>query len=74
MPAIETGLELLMILSLTAVWSALLATALYDLVRRKRTRGEKVRWGVVIVLFSIIGPLTYFVLGRETSGDSAVRG
>ena len=28
--------------------------------------GSKALWGVVIVIFGIIGPLLYFTVGRET--------
>jgi hypothetical protein len=46
---------------------ALLAFALYDLTRpERRVRGgNKVLWGVVVVLFQILGPLAYFLVGRE---------
>jgi hypothetical protein len=46
----------------------LMIAALIDLLRReRRTKGPKWVWGSVIVLFSIIGPLVYFFLGREES-------
>ena len=74
MPEIETASELAMVLSLVALWSALLATALYDLVRRERVLGgNKLLWGVVVVLFSIVGPLTYLMAGRQSSRGRAVR-
>ena len=43
----------------------LLAVALFDLVRRERTRGPKWVWALVIVLVNIIGPIVYFLFGRE---------
>ena len=44
----------------------LMIAALIDLLRReRRTKGPKWVWGSVIVLFSIVGPLVYFTLGRE---------
>jgi hypothetical protein len=44
---------------------ALLVAALVDLARRERTRGPKWVWLLVILLVSLIGPILYFVLGRE---------
>lgn len=45
----------------------LLALALWDLTRpERRVRGgNKVVWGVIIVLVSMFGPLAYFLFGRE---------
>ena len=44
----------------------LMIAALVDLLRReRRTKGPKWMWGALIVLFSIVGPLVYFFLGRE---------
>jgi hypothetical protein len=45
----------------------LIAVALYDLTRpERRVRGRnKLVWGVVIVLGELIGPLVYFLFGRE---------
>jgi hypothetical protein len=44
---------------------ALIAVALVDLLRRERTRGPKWLWAAIIVLVNFIGPIAYFVLGRE---------
>ncbi len=40
---------------------------LWDLTRpERRVRGgNKIVWGVVIVLFQMLGPLVYFLVGRE---------
>ena len=43
----------------------LMAVALIDLARRERTRGPKWVWVLVIVLVNLIGPIVYFVFGRE---------
>jgi hypothetical protein len=43
----------------------LLVAALVDLARRERTRGPKWMWAAVILLVSFIGPIAYFMLGRE---------
>jgi hypothetical protein len=45
---------------------SLMLAALIDLLRReRRTKGPKWVWAVLIVLFSIVGPLVYFFVGRE---------
>ncbi len=43
----------------------LMVFALVDLVRRERTRGPKWVWALVIVCINFIGPIVYFVVGRE---------
>ncbi len=45
---------------------ALLVFALVDLVKRKRVKGgNKILWGALIILIDIIGPIIYFLFGRE---------
>jgi hypothetical protein len=58
---------LLLILPIVILEIALIVFALRDLVRpERRVRGDsKLLWGIVIVLFQIIGPILYFVVGRE---------
>lgn len=43
----------------------LMIFALVDLIRRKRTKGPKWVWALVIVLINLIGPVIYFIIGRE---------
>lgn len=43
----------------------LIAVALMDLIKRSKTRGPKWLWVVIILFFGIIGPIVYFVVGRE---------
>jgi drug/metabolite transporter (DMT)-like permease len=43
----------------------LLIAALVDLIRREHTRGPKWIWVLVIVLVNFIGPIIYFVIGRQ---------
>ena len=43
----------------------LMAVALIDLARRERTRGPKWLWALVIIFVNLIGPIVYFVIGRE---------
>ena len=61
--------ELLRLLPLLAplllIQLAVIAAGLIDLARRERTRGPKWAWALVIVLFSMLGPIVYFLFGRE---------
>lgn len=58
--------EWLLIIPLILVEIGLMAFALYDLVKRKRVKGgNKWVWGVIIVVVNLIGPILYFVIGRE---------
>lgn len=43
----------------------LMIAALLDLARRERTRGPKWVWALVILFVNIIGPIIYFVAGRQ---------
>jgi hypothetical protein len=43
----------------------LMGFALVDLIRRERTKGPKWVWWLVIIFFNLIGPIVYFVVGRE---------
>lgn len=62
----RTTTLVLLILPLVVVQLALLGFALNDLVRRKRVKGgNKWLWGAIIVLIEFIGPILYFVIGRE---------
>ncbi len=43
----------------------LMAVALVDLVRRERTKGPKWVWAIIIVVVNLLGPILYFMLGRD---------
>jgi hypothetical protein len=43
----------------------LMIAALIDLARREQTRGPKWAWVLIILFVNIIGPLIYFVAGRD---------
>lgn len=43
----------------------LMLVALLDLLRREKIRGNKWVWLAVIVLFQIVGPILYLIVGRE---------
>ena len=47
------------------VWFILLVAGLVDLIRREQTRGPKWVWYVVVICFSMIGPVVYFLFGRD---------
>ena len=44
---------------------ALMIFALVDLTRRERTKGPKWLWALIIVFVNLIGPILYFIIGRE---------
>ena len=58
---------LLLLLPVVLVQLGLLILALRDLLRpERRVRGDsKLMWGVIIVVVNIIGPILYFLVGRE---------
>ena len=60
-------LVLAIVLPLVAIQLALIVLALRDLMRpERRVRGgSKLLWGVIIVVGELLGPLVYFVVGRE---------
>lgn len=44
----------------------LLVIALVDLIKRQEVKYiPKWTWAIIILLFSIIGPISYLILGRE---------
>jgi hypothetical protein len=43
----------------------LMITALVDLIKRPKVRGPKWMWVLIIMLVNFIGPIVYFVVGRE---------
>jgi ABC-2 type transport system ATP-binding protein len=68
MNGIESGV-LILLVPIVAVELGLALWALYDLTRPgRRVRGEsRLMWGLVILFVSLIGPILYFVVGREES-------
>jgi len=55
-----------LLIPLVLIQLALFGIALYDLIKRKRVKGgNKLLWGLLIVLVSYIGPILYLVIGRE---------
>lgn len=50
---------------LIVIQLALIVFALLDLRQRTATRGPKWVWVLVIVFVNLIGPIIYFVVGRN---------
>jgi len=56
---------LLLLIPVAVVQYGLMIAALVDVIRRERTRGPKWVWIVVVVVVNLIGPIVYFLFGRE---------
>lgn len=54
-----------LLLPLLLIQLALMAAALFDLWRRPQTKGPKWIWVLVILFVNIVGPIIYFVVGRD---------
>ncbi|MFY0758644.1 PLD nuclease N-terminal domain-containing protein [Metabacillus dongyingensis] len=55
------------ILPFIAVGFLLVLIALIDLYRHRKTRKNVLVWTFIILLVNTIGPILYFVIGREDS-------
>jgi hypothetical protein len=54
------------IIPLVLLQLTLMIVALVDLIRREKTRYlPKWAWAIIILLGELIGPIIYFILGRE---------
>ena len=63
---LDTVVPLLpLLIPLLIVQLGLMVFALIDLAKRQKTRGPKWVWALVIVFVNLIGPIIYFVVGRE---------
>jgi Phospholipase_D-nuclease N-terminal len=58
---------LLLIVPIAVIQLGLLIWALYDLTRpTRRVKGDsKVVWALIIIFINLIGPILYFLVGRE---------
>lgn len=56
---------ILLLAPMLLIWLILLVAGLVDLLPRQHTRGAKWLWVLIVILFSIIGPVVYFIFGRE---------
>jgi hypothetical protein len=55
------------VIPLVVLQLVLMGVGLYDLTRpERRVKGDsKVVWALIIVLVNLLGPLVYFLFGRE---------
>jgi len=63
----DFGVLLAVIIPLVLLQLVLVIAALYDLTRPgRRVRGDnKVVWALIVIFVSMIGPILYFLVGRE---------
>lgn len=63
----DTGTLVAVLLPLVILQLILLVAALYDLTRpNRRVKGDsKAVWALIIIFVSTIGPILYFLVGRE---------
>ena len=63
----DTGTLIAVLLPLVILQLILLVAALYDLTRpNRRVKGDsKAVWALIIIFVSTIGPILYFLVGRE---------
>lgn len=66
----ESDLQLIkdilpLLIPILIIQYALVIAAFIDLSRRETTRGPKLLWVLVILLVNFIGPILYFVIGRD---------
>lgn len=64
---LDLGALLAILVPIVAIQLGLLAFALYDLTRPgRRVKGDsKVVWALIIIFVNIVGPILYFLVGRE---------
>jgi hypothetical protein len=58
-----------LLIPIVLIQLGLMIVALYDLEKPERTvrGGSKLVWALVIVFLNILGPIVYFVAGRDES-------
>ena len=63
----DNGVLIAVLLPLIIVEVVLLVAALYDLTRpNRRVKGDnKVVWALIVIFVATIGPILYFLAGRE---------
>jgi hypothetical protein len=63
---VEKIMQLLpLLIPLFLIQLTLMTVALIDLSKREKTRGPKWMWIIIVVFVNMIGPIVYFVVGRE---------
>jgi hypothetical protein len=65
----DFGTFFAILIPILVIQLGLLVWALYDLTRPERkVKGDsKVVWALIIIFINIIGPILYFLVGREES-------
>jgi len=63
----DFGMLLAILVPILLIQLGLLVIALYDLTRpTRRVKGDnKVVWALIIIFINVIGPILYFLVGRE---------
>ena len=54
-----------LLIPLILIQLGLMIAALVDLIKREKTRGPKWMWALIVIFVNMIGPIVYFVVGRE---------
>ena len=54
-----------LLIPLFLIQLGLMIAALVDLIKREKSKGPKWMWVIIIVFVNMIGPIVYFVVGRE---------
>jgi hypothetical protein len=54
-----------LLIPLFLIQLGLMIAALVDLLKREKTKGPKWMWIIIVVFVNMIGPIVYFVVGRE---------
>lgn len=54
-----------LLIPLFLIQLGLMIAALIDLIKREKTKGPKWVWILIVVFVNMIGPIIYFVIGRE---------
>ena len=65
MDGIDIGEYIPLLVPLLVIQLVLLTVALLDLRKQEKTKGPKWLWVLIIVFINTIGPILYFVVGRE---------
>ena len=67
MAPLRTEQVVALLIPIVVIQLGLMIAALYDLEKADRTvrGGSKLVWALVIVFLNIVGPILYFVAGRE---------
>ena len=54
-----------LLIPIVLIQLGLMVAALVDIIKRERTKGPKWVWILIVVLVNMIGPIVYFIVGRD---------